>query len=256
MAILNAKLDHFLSAVRQSSAPVEDQLEPPSQDAMTVDGDIITVDGPLIPPVTSWSLHPEDPHEPLQSQVPLRSLCSQCFGDNPKAEVGFVTFDGNFQHKRFPTSKNGDDRYREYQDRRLFIDNEFENCDDVQYCPLCFTNCGKTEINDDSATTCGNNFTAAAEKVVSNRVADSGLMAAVCRCGIPLRLYNIRQTGERAIYVVRLLQSVMRDESCPPKLMLLYDINCKFSKFVKVVFRVPYIFLTTRINLNRRNSLD
>ena len=58
-------------------------------------------------------------------------------------------------------------------------------------------------------------------------------MAAVCRCGVPLRLHNIRGTGERSIYVVRLLKSIMEDPSCPRHLMLSYDIACQFSKYIK-----------------------
>jgi len=53
---------------------------------------------------------------------PLSMLCPQCFGDNPRAEVGFISFDGNFQHKRFPTKKDADNKYFELRDQRLFID--------------------------------------------------------------------------------------------------------------------------------------
>ena len=54
--------------------------------------------------------------------LPLSTLCPQCFGDNPRAEVGFISFDGNFQHKRFPTKKDADNKYLELRDKRLFID--------------------------------------------------------------------------------------------------------------------------------------
>ena len=49
-------------------------------------------------------------------------LCPQCFGDNPAAKVGFLSFDGNFQHKCFPTKKNVDNKYLELRDQCLFID--------------------------------------------------------------------------------------------------------------------------------------
>jgi len=69
-----------------------------------------------------WSCEQTDPYDALQDQVPLSSLCPQCFGDNPQAVLGFYSFDGNFQHKRFPTSKTGDNTYLELRDKRLFID--------------------------------------------------------------------------------------------------------------------------------------
>lgn len=54
--------------------------------------------------------------------LPLSTLCPQCFGDNPRAEIGYISFDGNFQHKRFPTTKDADNKYLELRDGRLFID--------------------------------------------------------------------------------------------------------------------------------------
>ena len=40
-------------------------------------------------------------------QIPILMKCSHhdpylMFGDNPRAKVGFISFDGNFQHKHFP----------------------------------------------------------------------------------------------------------------------------------------------------------
>jgi hypothetical protein len=68
------------------------------------------------------------------------------------------------------------------------------------------------------------------------------MMAALCRHGIPLRLYNIRKTGERMAYVLRLLESVMGDHGCPHKLIILYDISCKLKKYLKV-FQILVIII-------------
>lgn len=80
---------------------------------------------------TLWSNAENDVYESLQSHVPLSLLCPQCFGDNPKPELAFISFDGNFQQKRFPTSGTDDDTYLELRDKRLFINIEDWNEEDV-----------------------------------------------------------------------------------------------------------------------------
>jgi len=62
-----------------------------------------------------------DPFVCLQCQLPFSLLYPRCFGSDPKQEIAFVSVDGNFQHRRFPTSKIDDDIYLKDQDRRLFI---------------------------------------------------------------------------------------------------------------------------------------
>lgn len=162
-------------------------------------------------------------------------LCPQCFGDNPAAEIGFISLDGNFQHKRFPTKKDADDTYLELRDQRLFIDDGIMPDDIVSCHILHFSDLSKSQPKDEINIICARNFTAAAEKKIKSKaIVDTGIMAVICRCGIPLRLYNIRRTGERAIYGARLVKNVLEDGSCPPKLMFSYDINCRFSKYIKV----------------------
>jgi len=56
---------------------------------------------------------------------------------------------------------------------------------------LGFSDFMKVEHKDPSLTTCSRNFKAATESGAAKRVVDSGLMAAVCRCGVPLRVFNI-----------------------------------------------------------------
>ena len=81
-------------------------------------------------------------------------------------------------------------------------------------------------------------------------------MAAVCRCGVPLRLHNIRGTGERSIYAVRLLKSIMEDPSCPRHLMLSYDIACIFSKYIQVTTRFTCFSLQATPNVRGSRPAD
>ena len=81
--------------------------------------------------------------------------------------------------------------------------------------------------------TCSSHFKAASNARVSEALLDTGLVSAVCRHDVPLRLYNIRKTGERLKYALRLLKSILADPSCPPQLVIMYDISCKFKKFVQ-----------------------
>lgn len=57
--------------------------------------------------------------------IPLRERCRACFGDDPSSHCGYISFDGNFQHKRFSTRPNNPSQDvssgRELTDQRLFI---------------------------------------------------------------------------------------------------------------------------------------
>jgi hypothetical protein len=88
------------------------------------------------------------------------------------------------------------------------------------------------------ASTCSRNFKAASGSDSSDQVVDSGLVAAVCRCGVPLRVYNVRRTGERLAYVCCLLRDILKDPDCPPTVYTMYDINCVFSKYSEVNCKV------------------
>lgn len=98
------------------------------------------------------------------------------------------------------------------------------------------------ELEDDSATTCSSHFKAASEYQVPERFVDNGIVAGTCRHDIALRLHNIKNTGERKLYSYRLLKSILSDLSCPEVLVIFYDINCQFSKFLKVC---PFMHLRT-----------
>jgi len=185
---------------------------------------------------------PCDPFESLNSPLPLSSLCSRCFGGDPKPNVGFISLDGNFQHKRFPTGASQGDSASKIRDFRLFISKDPTEEDQTDVVLFYFTLANdqslSAALDNESHTRCDRNFKAAGEKNASNAVVDSGLMAAVCRCGVPLRLFNIRKTGERASYALQLVQSILSDQDCPPMLIVAYDIGCRFSKYAKV-FPLP-----------------
>jgi Kyakuja-Dileera-Zisupton transposase len=55
----------------------------------------------------------------------------------------------------------------------------------------------------------------------------------LCRCGAPLRVYNVSKTGERLAYGHRLIDEILEDPACPKQLFILYDVNCQFSKYLK-----------------------
>jgi hypothetical protein len=245
-SINDAMVENFINKVARDLQPSieSDDVELPNATTpdTNVEGDDVELPNAMTPDPNVESDDVElpnattinDPYAVLQDSKPLSALCPQCFGGDPRAEIGYVSVDGNFQQKRLPTKTGEDNRYLELRDKRLFIDDgtalgkvciHFLRCSDAR----------KDEAKDDTITTCSSNFVAAQETAASkSKVADAGLMAVVCRCGSPLRLHNIRQTGERGIYAVRLLQSLLKDPSCPPKLILSYDINCQFSKYVKV----------------------
>ena len=69
------------------------------------------------------------------------------------------------------------------------------------------------------------NFKAATDPRVSKKHADAGLIMISCRHDIPLRLFNVRGTGERLEYGKILLASVLRDPDCPKKLVCTQDFD-------------------------------
>ena len=78
---MDAKVDNFLSKIS-----LDDDMEN-MEDMPTISLNIAEMQ-----PSSADS----DPYEVLTS----RSLST--VGDNPRAKVGFISFDGNFQHKHFP----------------------------------------------------------------------------------------------------------------------------------------------------------
>ena len=109
-AIMDAKVDDFLRTVS-----LDDDME---------DMEDMEESMPITAPNTAemqQSSADESSYKVLKP-LPLSTLCPQCFGDNPRAEFTFISVDGNFQHKRFPTKKDADNKYLELRDKRLFID--------------------------------------------------------------------------------------------------------------------------------------
>ena len=156
-AIMSAKVDDLLRKVSlgvdmENAPPIAPantaEMEQPPPDNMNLpnsvelqqhppDEDMVD-EAPITPPNTDFRPPPPDNINPLNIEMPpssadessyealkplpLSTLCPQCFGDNPRAEIGYISLDGNFQHKRFPTKKGADNKYLELRDRRLFID--------------------------------------------------------------------------------------------------------------------------------------
>ena len=127
----------------------------------------------------------------------------RCFGDDPKPKIGFVSVEGNFQYKQILTSKIDDDTYLEGQDRRLFIST---NHIEVTPVNIELAKYVKMPSNDSDSgikqTPCDRHFKVAAKKDVSNQVVDTGVMAILCRCRVPLLLHNVRRTRKRAVYAL------------------------------------------------------
>jgi len=184
-----------------------------------------------------WRLRDLRPRiENLQHQWPLHLLCSACFGSDPQPAMAMICFDGNFQQRRLKSQRQTPKPEREYRDQRLFIDTEVLSTEDLKASLLGNNNANEVQGEPDKGsdnTTCARNFRAAADVAASAKYSDTSLVSVVCKHGIPLRLYNIKMTGERMVYVLRLLNSVLQDKSCPEKLFLLYDVNCKFHKYLK-----------------------
>lgn len=88
-AIFDSKLDHFIHEASMAGDR-EHALTTPIVDSESD---------------TLWSSPQDDPYDALQGPASLCSLCLSCFGDNPRAEIGFITFDGNFQQNDFPHRK-------------------------------------------------------------------------------------------------------------------------------------------------------
>src|SRR5947207_10586914 len=95
-------------------------------------------------------------------------------------------------------------------------------------------------MKDDIIITCSRNFAAAVKKniVKSKIVIDSDIMIIICHCDILLRLYNIPRIDKYSIYIIQFLKSILKNKSCLSKLIFFYDINCQFSKYIKIETRI------------------
>jgi hypothetical protein len=122
-AIMDAKVDDFLRTISLDDDMEDIEESPPITPPNTSEMQQSSPDNstPVNTVEKQQSSADESSYKVLKP-LPLSTLCPQCFGDNPRAEVGFVSLDGNFQHKRFPTKKDADNKYLELRDKRLFID--------------------------------------------------------------------------------------------------------------------------------------
>ena len=80
-----------------------------------------------------WSFDQLNPYVTLQNPISLSSLCSACFNYDSTSNDVYISFDDNFQQKRFLTSKNADDAYREHKNRWFFINNDDLYKEDVHF---------------------------------------------------------------------------------------------------------------------------
>lgn len=117
-AIIDTKVDIFVNKVSRDGVDLQISIH---NDDMQ-DSDVTMTPISLDTAETQRSSVEANTYDVLQSPPSLATLCPQCFGDNPAPGVGFISFDGNFQQKRFPTKKDADNKYLELRDRRLFID--------------------------------------------------------------------------------------------------------------------------------------
>ncbi len=172
--------------------------------------------------------------------APLRALCPCCFLDNSSAVV--VAVDGNFQHKRLRNVGKRAAIPSEI-DRRIFLEN------------ISLDKANMKIAKEVTREGCEANFKAASATKKSSNFDETGLMIAVCRHDIPLRALNIVRTGERYDYALALVRSILCDSSCPPRVLVSYDISCKFDSYARRVmeeaeytrleFMVPSFHITT-----------
>ena len=118
--IIPTKIEIFLNKVSRDDVDLQSSI---NSDDMQ-DSDATTILISLDTVETQWSSVEANSYDVLQNPTFLSTLCSQCFEDNSTAKVGFLSFDGNFQHKHFLTKKNVDNKYLELRNQRLFIDDK------------------------------------------------------------------------------------------------------------------------------------
>jgi len=63
------------------------------------------------------------------------------------------------------------------------------------------------------------NFKAATNPKVAEKFSDSGIIVCTCRHDIPLRLVNIRGTGEKLCYAQTILLDLLNSRDCAKELV-------------------------------------
>ncbi|SGY50652.1 BQ5605_C001g00911 [Microbotryum silenes-dioicae] len=152
----------------------------------------------------------------LSPRERLADVCPACFGpridEAGKSENDLdviIAVDGNFQHRRFvratadplksrPALFLSPDKIRNEQ---ALIDGSTEAGEQVPWCCWCRDECTTNWKAADGGVTSAS----------SNVVADTGLVAAVCRHDHCLRLCNLHQSGEKLVYPVSLLKWILEE---------------------------------------------
>ncbi len=151
----------------------------------------------------------------------LESLCPACFYQNSGSVV--VCLDGNFTHKRY-AGKGKDAAEPSARNMSIFLPNIS--------LPLKPIKKQRNYIN----IGCTSNFTADSEsRKTWDAFHENGLMIATCRHDIPLRVVNIVKSGENYAYPAALIASIVAEPSCPTKVIVCYDVACKFAVSAKTL---------------------
>ncbi len=147
----------------------------------------------------------------------LPELCPCCFSGQGSAVV--VCLDGNFQHKRLRSRASKAAEPSELDSHIMLPDIKTR------------TARGRRSRQVEDSAGCSSVFKADQNQKKSAFFDETGLMLAVCRHDIPLRSVNIVRSGENYDYPIALLKSVMSDPACPDRIVVAYDVSCKFKSF-------------------------
>ena len=84
------------------------------------------------------------------------------------------------------------------------------------------------------------NFIIIIEKniIKSKIIINSNIIIIIYYYNISLKLYNIQEIDEYSIYIIQFLKNILKNKSYLLKLMLFYDINYRFSKYIKIETRI------------------
>ncbi len=175
-----------------------------------------------------------------ETPLALNDVCPCCFAEESGSVM--LCVDGNFQHKRFQ-SRSSKAAAHNAIDRRIFLPNASPPQREARSRGWIRVGCGTSFKADQQRGGKGKNFD------------ESGVMVVVCRHDIPLRAMNIIRSGESYFYPLELLKSVLDDPSCPLKVVVAYDVACKFQAFAqtrlatnlyrRLEFVVPAFHITT-----------
>ncbi|SGZ31666.1 BQ5605_C045g12227 [Microbotryum silenes-dioicae] len=120
-----------------------------------------------------------------------------------------IAVDGNFQHRQFARATADPLKSRpalflspdKIRNEQALIDGSTEAGEQVPWCCWCRDECTANWKAADGGVTSAS----------SNVVADTGLVAAVCRHDHCLRLCNLHQSGEKSVYPVSLLKWILKE---------------------------------------------